>query len=126
MAQGNGFNAHVSPAISSVLNFDIPPSYKGLTCSLVFLFPARKSLQTSNYTLSGSGGINVIQLLHPATEETTYNTLPATSANIGSIADVQAGSSYVISSGACSAESCTRNVTYIILINNKQAVASLS
>ena len=55
-AQGNSYNAYFAPEISSIFNFDIPPSYKGLACSLVFLLPNRESLQTSNYTLTGSGG----------------------------------------------------------------------
>ena len=105
MAQGTVYSAHLSPAISSLFNFDIPPAYRGLTCSLVFHFPTRESLQTSNYTVSGSGGIEVVQLVSPATAKTTYDNLPAIAADVGSIADLRAGSSHVISSEACAAGS---------------------
>ena len=88
-AQGNGYNAHLGPKISSIFNFDIPPSYEGLTYSLIFLLPTRESLQTSNYTLSGSGGLNVVQLQNPATPETAYNTLSAITADIGAVPEIQ-------------------------------------
>ena len=51
VAQGIEYSAHVSPAISSLFSFDIPPAYRGLTCSLVFHFPTWDSLQTSNYSV---------------------------------------------------------------------------
>ena len=101
--QGNSYNAHLSTTISSIFNFDIPPSYKGLTCSLVFLFPTQDALRTSNYTVSGNGGIDVTQLQNPATTETTYDTVPPVAADIGTVAAVQAGKSFVIASGACAA-----------------------
>ena len=105
LAQGIEYSAHVSPAISSLFNFDIPPAYRGLTCSLIFHFLSREYLQTSNYTVSGNGGITVVQLESPATAETTYGNLPATAGVVGSIADLRAGSSHVISSDACAAGS---------------------
>ena len=99
--QGNSYNAHFSPTISSIFNFDIPPSYKGLTCSLIFVFPTRETLQTSNYTLSGKGGIEILRLQDPATAATTYESVPAVSAHVGAVPDLQAGSGNVISSGPC-------------------------
>lgn len=90
-AQCNGYNAHFAPKISSIFNFDIPPSYKGLTCSLIFLFPTRESLQTSNYTLSGIGGLNVAQLQDPAT------------ADLGAVPEIKPGSSYQVASSECAA-----------------------
>ena len=96
-----GFNGHFSPTISSIFNFDLPPSYDGRTCSLVFLFPTRDSLQTSNYTLSGTGGIEISRLVGPATERTSFNSQPAVNVTVGSIPDLQAGNSYVIASGRC-------------------------
>lgn len=103
IALGNSYNVHISPTVSSLINFDIPPSYEGKTCSLVFLFPERAQLTTSNYTFSGHGGIAVTQLQSPAVEQTTYNTVPATANDIRTLADLQAGNSYVMASGACSA-----------------------
>ena len=102
-AQGNGYDAHFTPKISSIFNFDIPPSYKGLTCSLIFFLPTREWLQTSNYTLSGSGGVNVAQLQNPATAETAYNSVSAVTAEIGSVPEIQPGSSYQIASSECAA-----------------------
>ncbi|KAL8902262.1 MAG: hypothetical protein Q9207_004816 [Kuettlingeria erythrocarpa] len=100
-AANTGFNGIVSPTVSSIFNFDIPPSYEGRTCTSVFLFPTRESLQTSNFTLSGSGGLEVNRLVSPATAETTYNNQPAVEEAAGSIPDLQAGNSYTLVSGPC-------------------------
>ncbi|KAL8832419.1 MAG: hypothetical protein Q9191_000291 [Dirinaria sp. TL-2023a] len=100
-ALGNGYTGHVSSTISSVFNFDIPPSYEGKTCSLVFLFPERDQLPTSNYTLSSTGGLDFARLKSPVTEQTTYSTVPAVEKDVGSVSDLQAGSGYAIASGAC-------------------------
>ncbi|KAL1641493.1 hypothetical protein SLS58_005998 [Diplodia intermedia] len=51
------YNGTVSPTTSSLFNFDIPASLAGKTCSLVFLLPRKADLVTSDYTLSGAGGI---------------------------------------------------------------------
>lgn len=100
-ALNTGFNGIVSPTVSSIFNFDIPPSYGGRTCSLVFLFPTRESLQTSNYTLSGSGGLDITRLVSASTAETTYNNQPAVNVTFPSIPNLQAGNSYTIGSGGC-------------------------
>ncbi|KAL8953111.1 MAG: hypothetical protein Q9222_000994 [Ikaeria aurantiellina] len=100
-ALNTGYNGHFSPTVSSIFNFDIPPSDEGKTCSLVFLFPTRDQLQTSNYTLSGSGGIDIVRLNDPASSETTYNNQPSVEQAVGSVPDLQAGNSYVIGSGDC-------------------------
>ncbi|KAL8709220.1 MAG: hypothetical protein Q9220_005962 [cf. Caloplaca sp. 1 TL-2023] len=100
-ALNTGYNGHFSPTVSTIFNFDIPPSDEGKTCSLVFLFPQRDELKTSNYTLSGSGGIDIVRLNDPATAETTYSNQPSVQQVVGSIPDVHAGNSYVIGSGPC-------------------------
>ncbi|KAL8934472.1 MAG: hypothetical protein Q9216_005898, partial [Gyalolechia sp. 2 TL-2023] len=100
-AANTGFNGHFSPTISTIFNFDLPYSYAGRTCSLVFLFPQRESLQTSNYTLSGTGGIDVTRLLAPADSATTFNNQPAVNTTVGSVPDLQAGNSYTLGSGIC-------------------------
>ncbi|KAL8730553.1 MAG: hypothetical protein Q9166_004007 [cf. Caloplaca sp. 2 TL-2023] len=103
-ALGTSFNGRVSPTVSSIFNFDFPTTYSGKTCSLVFLFPKREQLQTSNYTLSGTGDINVDLLDGPADSATSYNNQPAVNATVspfGVISDLQAGNSYVIASGGC-------------------------
>jgi len=101
VALGNSYNVHVSSTLSSLFNFDIPPFYEGKTCSLVFFFPERAQLMTSNYTFSGNGGIHVARLQSPVSEQTTYNTVPSTAKDVGTLADLQAGRSYVVASGAC-------------------------
>lgn len=104
-ALGNGYNAHISSTTSSIFNFDIPPSYEGKTCSLVFLFPERDQLPTSTYTFSGAGGLNFARLKSPGTEQTTYGTVPAVEKDVGSVTELQAGNGYSIASGPCSAGS---------------------
>ena len=70
---------------------------------MVFLFPTREKLQTSNYTLSGTGGLNFerLPLDHPADSATTFNNQPKANATVGTIPDLQAGNNYVIGSGGC-------------------------
>lgn len=100
-ALGNDYDAHVSSTISSVFNFDIPTSYEGATCSLVFLFPQRDQLTTSNYTLSGAGGLKFIRLQSPATEQTTFATIPTASKTVGVVDELFADNSYLVASGPC-------------------------
>ncbi|KAL8670708.1 MAG: hypothetical protein Q9168_004778 [Polycauliona sp. 1 TL-2023] len=102
-ALGTSFNGLITPTISSIFNFDVPASYAGKTCSLVFLFPTRDQLQTSNYTLSGSGGLNVERLNEPATSATSFNNQPSVNDTLGAVPDVQPGNSYVLGSGPCNA-----------------------
>lgn len=100
-ALGTGYNGTFSSTVSTLYSFDIPPSDAGKTCSLVFLLPNLQDLQTSSYTLSGSGGIDVKGLQSPADEGTTYNNIPATSGEVGSVPNVASGNSYTIASGPC-------------------------
>ncbi|CAL8578695.1 hypothetical protein XPA_004466 [Xanthoria parietina] len=102
-ALGTSYNGLVSPTVSSLFNFDFPASLAGRTCSLVFLFPTREKLQTSNYTLSGSGGLNFerLPLDQPADSATTFNNQPEANGTVGTIPDLQAGNNYVIGSGIC-------------------------
>lgn len=103
-AYGTQYNGTITPTISSIFNFDIPPSYAGQTCSLVFLFPTRSELQTSSFDFNGKGGISVDELSRPATRQTTYDTVPAAAvAGIGAIPHVQPGNSYVVASHPCAA-----------------------
>ncbi|KAL8765556.1 MAG: hypothetical protein Q9209_007427 [Squamulea sp. 1 TL-2023] len=104
-ALGTSFNGLITPTVSSLFNFDLPASLEGQTCSLVFLFPTRDQLQTSNYTLSGTGGLIVERLEAPADSATTFNSQPKTNDTVGAIPNLQAGNSYVIRSGSCHAGS---------------------
>lgn len=67
-AYGTGYNGIVNSTVSTIFNFDIPSSYSGKTCSLVFLFPLQSQLETSSYTFSGNGAIDFKQLGSVATQ----------------------------------------------------------
>ncbi|KAL8836075.1 MAG: hypothetical protein Q9176_006532 [Flavoplaca citrina] len=100
-ALGTSFNGLITPTVSSLFNFDFPASLQGRTCSLVFLFPTRDQLQTSNYTLSGSGGFLVERLKEPADSTTSFNNQPEVNVTVNTIPSVQPGNSYVLGSGGC-------------------------
>ncbi|MCJ1279878.1 hypothetical protein MMC21_007702 [Puttea exsequens] len=102
-AGGTSFNGTVSSTISSIFNFDIPASDSGKSCTLVFFLPKQDQLTTSAFSLSGSGGFDVALLSSPATEQTSYSTVPSASRNLGGPSSVAPGNEYVIASGACSA-----------------------
>lgn len=101
-AYGTQYNGKVNSHICSIFNFDIPASYSGKTCTLVFLFPEQKDLQTSSYTVSGSGQCTVSMLKSAANQQTTYANQPAKSSDLwsGSFAP---GNSYTVTSGDCAA-----------------------
>ncbi|KAL9093013.1 MAG: hypothetical protein Q9165_004151 [Trypethelium subeluteriae] len=102
-ALGTSYNGTVSSTVSSLFNFDIPSSDAGKTCSLTFLLPEASQLRTSNYEISGSGGIQLSILTNPATASTTYSNTPAALQVVGSVANVQPGGAYHISSDNCPA-----------------------
>jgi len=103
-AYGTQYNGTITPTVSTIFNFDLPTSYSGKTCSLVFLLPEQAALETSAYTFNGQGGITVNELSSPATQQTTYDSVPkAAVEGLGSVASVQAGQSYVIRSHQCNA-----------------------
>ena len=100
---GTSYNGTVSSTISSIFNFDIPASDAGKTCTLVFYLPEQSQLTTSAFSLSGSGGFDVARLSSPATEETTYNTVPSVALDLGGPSSVTPGNEYVIFSRSCAA-----------------------
>lgn len=104
-AGGTSYNGTISSTVSSIFNFDIPSSDSGKTCTLVFLLPTQSELTTSAFGLSGSGGFDVAELSGPATEKTTYNTVPSVARDLGGPSSVTSGNEYVIASGACPAGS---------------------
>jgi len=69
----------------------------------VFLFPQKDQLETSNYQFNGKGGLKITGLSAPATEATTFDSVPAANGQSGSIADVQPGNSYTVLSQPCPA-----------------------
>lgn len=102
-AGGTSYNGTISSTVSSIFNFDIPSSDSGKTCTLVFLFPTQNELTTSAFGLGGSGGLDVAELSGPATEETSYNTVPSVAKDLGGPSSVTPGNEYVIASGSCTA-----------------------
>lgn len=101
-AAGTSYNGEVSSTISSIFNFDIPASDSGKTCTLVFLFPEQKDLETSSFTFSGDGKVDFAELSSTASESTTYNNAPSVKQDFGDFT-LAPGNSYVISSFACPA-----------------------
>jgi hypothetical protein len=101
-AYGTSYNGKVDSHICSIFNFDIPSSYSGKTCTVVFLFPEQKDLETSSYTVSGSGQCTVSQLKSPASQQTTWSNQPAKDSDLWS-GSFEPGNSYTISSGDCAA-----------------------
>ncbi|CZT18171.1 uncharacterized protein RCC_04011 [Ramularia collo-cygni] len=102
-AKGTSYFGTVSPTVSSVFNFDIKPEDAGKTCSIVFLFPKQEDLETSSFTFNGKGGMKVTSLAGPATEQTTYDTVPAAGQVYGTVSNVAPGNEYHIASIACPA-----------------------
>ena len=100
-AGGTSYNGTISSTVSSIFNFDIPASDAGKTCTVVFLLPTHDKLTTSAFSLSGSGGFDVALLSSPATEQTSYSTIPSVDKDLGGPSSVIPGNEYVISSGAC-------------------------
>lgn len=47
----------MSPTNSSTFTFPIPSSWSDKTCSLVFTWPTKDKLQTSDYWVSGEGSL---------------------------------------------------------------------
>ncbi|KAH0340534.1 hypothetical protein KCU81_g6784, partial [Aureobasidium melanogenum] len=102
---GTQYDAYFSSANSTVFNFDIPSSYSGKQCSVIFLLPNKDQLVTSDFTLSGSGGIKFDQLSSPAPLSVSYATCPAVKSTLGMVDNVMPGNSYVVSTSACQAGS---------------------
>ncbi|KAH0172218.1 hypothetical protein KCU67_g1822, partial [Aureobasidium melanogenum] len=102
---GTQYDAYISSSNSTIFNFDIPSSYAGKQCTVIFLLPNKSQLATSDFSLSGAGGITFDQLTSPAPLSVTYATCPAVKTTLDTISSVTPGNSYVVSSGACQAGS---------------------
>ncbi|GAB7355894.1 hypothetical protein MBLNU459_g6542t1 [Dothideomycetes sp. NU459] len=102
-AYGTQYNAYISSANSTIFNFDIPASYSGKQCTVLFLFPEQSQLETSSFTQSGSGGLTFSLLSSAANQKTCYSNAPSVSKQLDSIASVAPGNSYVVSTYACAA-----------------------
>ncbi|KAH8816453.1 ubiquitin 3 binding protein But2 C-terminal domain-containing protein [Xylogone sp. PMI_703] len=101
-AAGTSYFGTISSNTSSIFNFDIPQSYSGKTCSLIFLLPEKSQLETSDYTFSGSGSIDFSQLSSVATQSTTWSNAPNVASDLGTFT-ITPGSSTLVKSFACPA-----------------------
>ncbi|KAF2186369.1 hypothetical protein K469DRAFT_726376 [Zopfia rhizophila CBS 207.26] len=100
-AFGTKFNGAASSSICTAFNFDIHEHHAGKTCSLIFLFPQKWDLETSDFELKGEGGLEFSKLDKPCTVETTWKSKPHETPlkDFG----VEPGHNYHIWSGACPA-----------------------
>lgn len=101
-AYGTQYFGTISSNVSTIFNFDIPSSYSGSTCNLIFLLPLQSELETSSYTYSGTGVIDFEQLSSAATSTTTYDNAPSVEKDLGEF-DITEGSSTLIESFECPA-----------------------
>jgi hypothetical protein len=101
-AKGTSFDGTITSTVSSIFNFDIPAADSGKTCSLVFLFPNQAQLQTSSYTISGDGKVDIAWLASPATSSTTFSNAPGVKQDLGGFTFAP-GNSYSITSFSCPA-----------------------
>lgn len=108
-AFGNSNTAHISPSNTTLFNFDIPPSYSGSVCSLLFLFPYGTQLDPSagGYTFSGieeeeeeHGGLDFALLSSFANSGTTYATTPTVQHDYG-MTEILPGNNYTIATYPC-------------------------
>lgn len=53
--------------------------------------------------MNGTGGINVVSLSAPVTEQTTYDTVPSAGSLNKTISDITPGNEYLVSSYDCPA-----------------------
>jgi hypothetical protein len=101
-AAGTSYFGTISSNTSTIFNFDIPLSYSGSTCNLIFLLPLLSELETSSYTFSGTGGVDFSQLSLAATEATTRDNTPSVMKDLGEFT-LSEGSSTLVESFACPA-----------------------
>jgi hypothetical protein len=82
---GTTYSPVFSDTHCTIFNFDIPTSYTGRTCSVVFLFPVQADLQTSSFTFNDQGTLTFTLLDSIATNSTTWNTAPAEKMGLGAL-----------------------------------------
>jgi len=100
-AAGTKYFGTVNSDVSSIFNFDIPASYAGKTCTVMFSLPTQAQLQTSSFTLSGAGSVEFSKLNSVATQMTTYANAPA-GKDLGSHM-IAPGQAITVATGPCAA-----------------------
>jgi hypothetical protein len=96
------FNGTASGSVSTIFNFDIPASHAGKTCSLDFLFPEQSQLETSAFSMTGSGEVEFSILESACVQGTSYETKPKTHEVLATM-KMSAGNSYHIHDAPCRA-----------------------
>ncbi|KKY16851.1 putative gpi-anchored cell wall beta-endoglucanase [Phaeomoniella chlamydospora] len=100
-ALGDSYYGNFSHTVSTLFNFDIPISTAGLSCTLIFLFPNTDQMPSASYSLEGSGGLYISSLVTPVMISTNWNNAPPVAAVLGTIAELEHGSSYTLGTGEC-------------------------
>lgn len=103
-AAGTSYNGQVSSSVSSIFNFDIPASYAGKTCNVIFSLPTADQLTTTSFTSTPANGgtLDVSSLKSQASQGTTFANKPAVASDLGQI-NVTPGHAYTVASGPCAA-----------------------
>ncbi|USP76680.1 hypothetical protein yc1106_03954 [Curvularia clavata] len=101
-AYGTQYNGKVNSHTCTIFNFDIPSSYAGKTCSAIFLLPKKADLETSDYTISGSGYCTATKLKGNADQQTTWNNQPAVDGK-GASFEIMPGGSWTADTFDCPA-----------------------
>lgn len=101
-AFGTNYNGQINETTSTIFNFDIPQDYEGKQCSIIFLFPKKEDLETSDYEFGGSGSLGCSELSSAADEQTSYSNAPSVDSDLGTI-DLKTGNSYVVATQDCKA-----------------------
>lgn len=99
-ANGTSFFGTVSKTVTSYFKFDIPDSYADKVCTFKFIFPQVDQMETSSFTLTGSGNVTA-GFTRAVTENTTWNNAPKTTTK-GNFT-LQPGGSYALAKGECEA-----------------------
>jgi hypothetical protein len=96
------FDGTLAPGSAVLFSFDIPPGAAGKTCHLVFLLPQLADLETSSYSISGSGAVSFARLAGAPTEGQSWNSAPAVADDYG-VTTLVAGNGYAVAEFACPA-----------------------
>jgi len=72
----------------------------GKSCSTIFMLPLKSELETSDYTISGSGMCTISKLDGPATQQSTWKDKPKAEAQVASV-EMTPGHSWTVDSGIC-------------------------
>ncbi|OCK72909.1 hypothetical protein K432DRAFT_411247 [Lepidopterella palustris CBS 459.81] len=97
---GPSFNGDICGTKSTLYTFDIPKSYAGKHCELVFLFPNAGEMETSSFKFSGHGELRFSELESIATSDTTYASAGKKIKELGSY-KVEPGNTYLIEQNKC-------------------------